>query len=184
MPELRFRANTFADVVDFLRDVSGMNIFANWNELTEDGVDRDTPVTVVLKNVTLATALDLTLQSAGGHIELAYSVEGGVIRITTAARARNRVVIQTYDVSGLATTDAEMAQLKSMVMNDVDGPSWRANGGTIGTTEVFRSKLIVTQTQFNQQRIAALLQSLKEMPVVGGVGSKAASEPTVSAKKM
>ena len=49
LPELQFDGVGFSDVIDFLRDVSGANIFVNWKSLEAAGVDRNAPVTARLR---------------------------------------------------------------------------------------------------------------------------------------
>ena len=52
-------------MVDFLRDVSGANIFVNWKSLEGAGVDRNAPVTAKLRNVKFSKALSIILDSVG-----------------------------------------------------------------------------------------------------------------------
>jgi len=64
--EVKFDSVGFADVIDFLRDVSGANIFVNWRALEAAEIDRNAPVTARLSNVKFGKALDLILQDVGG----------------------------------------------------------------------------------------------------------------------
>ena len=66
LPTLSFNAVPLSDVVDFLRDVSGTNIFVNWKTLEAAKIDRNVPVSVNVRNVTFDKALTLALESAGG----------------------------------------------------------------------------------------------------------------------
>ena len=43
LPEINFNGNAFGDVVDFLRDVTGANIFVNWRALETAGISKDAP---------------------------------------------------------------------------------------------------------------------------------------------
>ncbi|MGH7213518.1 MAG: hypothetical protein ACREIT_01960, partial [Tepidisphaeraceae bacterium] len=49
LPEVRFDAVGFSDVIDFLRDVSGANIFVNWRALEQAGVDKNARVSARLR---------------------------------------------------------------------------------------------------------------------------------------
>src|SRR5207248_2909964 len=85
LPEVNFNGNNFADVIDFLRDVTGTNIFVNWRALEAVKITKEAPVTARLEKVTFAKVLDTVLESvAGGKGKLGWIVDEGVITISTA----------------------------------------------------------------------------------------------------
>ena len=84
LPELRLDNSALGDVIDFLRDVSGANIFVNWRALENVGIDRTTPVSVRLRDVKFSKALQMILDDVGGgNVKLDYIVDDGVITIST-----------------------------------------------------------------------------------------------------
>ena len=102
LPELAFDAVGFNDVVDFLRDVSGSNVFVNWKSLEAAGIDRNTPVTARLHNIKFSKALNIILDSVGGgQTKLGYTVDEGVITISTAEDLSKNVVVRVYDIRDL-----------------------------------------------------------------------------------
>jgi hypothetical protein len=85
IPETRFQANRFEEVISFLRDVSGANIRVNWRALEAAGVNRGAPLTLNLGSTPLSEVLDRVLSQAGGNnTKLAYAIRAGVIEISTA----------------------------------------------------------------------------------------------------
>jgi hypothetical protein len=85
VPEVNFDGTPFDDVVDFLRDVTGANLFVDWNALEKAKVDRHAPVNLRLKNVPLDQTLRLILDSAGGNkAVLDFKVEGDTITVSVA----------------------------------------------------------------------------------------------------
>jgi hypothetical protein len=87
IPEVNFSGQSFSDVVDFLRDVSGRNLFVNWNELKRAGIEKDTPVTARLRNSKLSTVLRTVLTSASdGKTPVQFTFEDNVVTITTAPK--------------------------------------------------------------------------------------------------
>jgi hypothetical protein len=86
LPQVKFDAIGLVDVIDFLRDVTGANIFVNWRALEAAGVDRNTPITLDLSDSPLSGVLDQLLTQAGGKTaKLAYDVREGVITISSDA---------------------------------------------------------------------------------------------------
>ncbi|MFP4104600.1 MAG: hypothetical protein ACLFVU_00790, partial [Phycisphaerae bacterium] len=47
------------DVIQFIRDISDINIHVNWTSLKLVGIDKKTPITIKARNITIARALDM-----------------------------------------------------------------------------------------------------------------------------
>src|SRR4029078_5882592 len=102
LPEMNFPAVAFTDVVDFLRDVTGANIFVNWKALETAGVDRTAPVTLRLRDVKFSKALTTILDDVGGGtVKLGYTIDQGVITISTEEDLARNVVTEHYDIRDL-----------------------------------------------------------------------------------
>ena len=102
LPEVRLENSAFADVVDFLRDVSGANIFVNWRALEGVGIDRNAPVTARLRDVKFDKVLRTVLDEVGGGtVRLGYTVDEGVITISTEEDLASNVVTRVYDIRDL-----------------------------------------------------------------------------------
>jgi type II secretory pathway component GspD/PulD (secretin) len=82
LPEVRFDAVKLSDVVDFLRDITGSNIFVNWNAMQQVGIKKDVPISLRLREVPFREALRLIInEAAAGKAELDYHVDQNVITI-------------------------------------------------------------------------------------------------------
>ena len=102
LPELRFDGVPFTDVVDFLRDTTQANIFVNWTAIEGAGVDKNAPITTRLTNVKFAKVLSIILDSAGGGVaRLGYTIDDGVITISTQDDLAKNVQTRTYDIRDL-----------------------------------------------------------------------------------
>ncbi|MFP4104880.1 MAG: hypothetical protein ACLFVU_02225 [Phycisphaerae bacterium] len=102
IPQLNFDGIAFKDVIDFLRDVSGVNIYVKWTMLQNAGIDQDTEVTVNLRDITLEKALRTILDDIGGIVTpLSYIIDDGVIEISTAEDLRQNTVTRVYDIRDL-----------------------------------------------------------------------------------
>ncbi len=102
LPEINFNGQEFADVVDFLRDVSGSNIFVNWRALESAGVMKDAPITAHVKDMRFSDAMDTILADAGKKsVPLVAFVEDGCINITTRDDRDHGRAYRRYDVADL-----------------------------------------------------------------------------------
>lgn len=101
LPEMNFDGVALTDCIDFLRDITAANIVVNWKALEGAGVTPETVVNLKLRNVSLRKALSLLLSEAGGGEGITYSVDEGVIEITTTELANARTYTRVYDVADL-----------------------------------------------------------------------------------
>ncbi len=81
--EVNFDDIELKDVIQFLRDVSGVSSYVEWSRLNSVGVTKDTTVNVHLQEATLHTALTLCLADAGAEKPIGYIVKDGKIHIST-----------------------------------------------------------------------------------------------------
>ena len=188
LPELNFDGVALTDVIDFLRDVSGSNITVNWKALETAGVERNTPVTLRLKDVKFSQALNSVLASAGGNAKLRYTLEGNVIDITTGddaggaaggggaehAAARpgegGRAARLVYEVKDIAGGAEREAVLLKMITGSVAPSTWKEGGGS-GEAKFEGGKLVVTTTTENQKAIANLLEQVRKLAGDSGRGA-------------
>ena len=90
-------------ILNFFRDNTGINMDVRWPVLLNAGIDKNTAVTVNLHDVPISKALSTILASVGGTTPLDYSVEDGVVTISTHddLAATVHPVLLTYDVRDL-----------------------------------------------------------------------------------
>jgi hypothetical protein len=171
LPELRFDNVGFSDVVDFLRDVTGTNIFVNWKKIEAAGIDRNTPVSARLGDVPFRKALRVVLDNLSDRVKLDFTVDEGVISISTAEDLQSNIVTMTYDVRGLADWRKNAAPatrpsdakdpLIGMITGSIAPATWGKDGP--GQINEHDGQLIVTATQENHKLIANLLDNLKRL---------------------
>lgn len=101
--EIKFDNAPFVDAIQFLADSTGANIFVNWPAIEAAGVDKNAPITVSrLRNVKFAKVLQIVLDSAGGGVtRLGYTIDDGVITISTQEDLAKNVSTQTFDIRDL-----------------------------------------------------------------------------------
>lgn len=166
LPQVEFNGVGLTDVIDFLRDVSGANIVVNWKDLEAAGIDRNSPVTVKLRNIKFSKALSVILDSLflsnAKQGSLLWRADGNILTILSTGDA-GKVIRRTYDVHDLAAEGGKADSLVRMITGSIDAGSWKDNGGTTGTIKFEGGKLVITQTQANQEAVANLLARAREL---------------------
>ncbi|HEX2986709.1 MAG TPA: VIT domain-containing protein, partial [Chloroflexota bacterium] len=90
-PQVRFERMAFEDVIDLLRDTTGLDIQVDWKQLQQAGIDPKAPVQARMRDVKLATLLDEVLRqvSTNPANKLVYTVDEDGITVSTVAGARS-----------------------------------------------------------------------------------------------
>ncbi len=160
---LEFQDTPLRDAVQFLSDVTGMQILLNNRVLNEAGVASDAPVTLRVKNVSLKSALGLIFDQLEGG-ELTYVIRHEVLQITTREKAESFVSTKVYSVADLHLSSDELVTL---VRSHIAPTTWEDNGGPCAVHSA-EGGLVVTQSSANQELILALISDLRQLkqPVV------------------
>ncbi|MCC6359207.1 MAG: hypothetical protein IT450_10715 [Phycisphaerales bacterium] len=99
--EINFDDQPLEKVVDFIRDVNKLNIAVDWDDLEANGIMRDKPISLRLRDVSLRTVMGQILAQAGGDIRLGYAANSGLIRIASKEKLDRNKFIQVYDIRDL-----------------------------------------------------------------------------------
>src|SRR5262249_16599064 len=102
--ELTVDAQPLSKVLDYFRQVTGANIVVNWTVLESANVTRDTPITLQVRDLSLAKMMQLVLNQASPQAALVASVPDNVIEITSQDEADKQLVTKVYIVEDLLVT--------------------------------------------------------------------------------
>ncbi|KKL82741.1 hypothetical protein LCGC14_1981740, partial [marine sediment metagenome] len=104
LPKLDFAGIAFGDTIQFLRDVSNVNIHVNWEAMRQVNIDQKTQVNVKLTQVSVEKALRTVLDDVGGVNPLGFVVAEGVITISTKDDLSRETRTRVYDIRDLIVT--------------------------------------------------------------------------------
>jgi len=124
IPAINFANVTLRDAIDFVRDVSGVNVTVHWKAIEQVGVTPDSTVNLKLRQVTMRKVLTLLLSEVAGGPTLTFYVDEGVVEVTTKELADAQMFTKRYDVQDLLVESPEF------VVPDFDlGSSYGGGGG-------------------------------------------------------
>jgi general secretion pathway protein D len=147
LPQVELPNIPFSDAIDYLRDVTGANILVQWKALEADSIDKTTTtVTVALHDVKFSKVLDIILQEAGAG-KLAYTIDEGVITISTADELNKAVKTQVYDITDLLINP----NFNPAVQNIGGGSAQVTGGGGSGGTSTLQNSQQNNTTDREQQ---------------------------------
>ncbi len=159
---VEFNEQPLSEVVKYFIEIHGINIDVSQKKLEEANVALDTPITKVLRGVSLAPALNSIL----GDLGLTYVIENEVLLITSIADAQQTSTPRVYDITGLGGATEREALLKAVELvldRSVSGPDGKPAPAAMRLL-IFREKLLLRGSQAEHDRTTDLLQRLREPP--------------------
>lgn len=131
---LDFKKTPLNQVVEDLRTWTGINIVVDKRALEEESIPLDQTVDMKLEAVSLKSALTEVLY----QLHLTYVIENEVLKITTPAHAKGRMVLKTYQVADLvipiedhnAPTAAAFADMLGVPQTSSESHSMSTSGAS------------------------------------------------------
>ncbi|MCL2641678.1 MAG: hypothetical protein FWD53_12590, partial [Phycisphaerales bacterium] len=151
--------------INYLQDASGITFYVNWAALQGVEINRQTPVSINLRDVPVRKVLCELLSKA----YLGYTVDDGAITISTVEdlASEKYQMIRAYDVRSLLPVGrkSDLRHIRELIMiieTTVAHDTWKSAGGTLGTITEYGNRLIINQTRDNHVAIANVLQQCAE----------------------
>ncbi len=120
--DANFEANSFEQVINYLRNSTGANIAVNWPALELAGVDRNRLISLQLSNVPAEQLLELVLDQAGAEVQdidpIGYSIIEGVVTISTERDLQRSTIARVYDIDDLLVTVPDFAEAPAFDLNE------------------------------------------------------------------
>jgi hypothetical protein len=159
---LDYSEQPLGDIVTQLSDEYGIPIQLNKVALEEAGIATDSKVTVTLHNISLRSALKLTLR----NLQLTWIIQDEVLMITTKEDAEKELDTCVYNVQRLVD-DSDPRSVKALIdaiHACVATETWAVNGGGQAEVQALPSGLlVVSQTPVVQEEVSALLNKIRKM---------------------
>lgn len=141
LPAVKFDQIALSDAIDFFRDTTGANFVVDWKSIEETGLGKDTPVSLQLRNVSMALAMRKTLEAAGPGL-MTFYVDQNVITVTSIAKADTEMVTIVYPVGDLLVEipdfqGPEMSLTQNSAPGRSNGRRNRDGGGAGNNGQLF-----------------------------------------------
>jgi general secretion pathway protein D len=94
---LHFENTPLIEIIRYVRTATGTNVAIDALALEEEGVTTNTQVTIDVDNIMVQSALNLILEP----LNLGYSIENEVLKITSKLRQQGKMVAAAYPVADL-----------------------------------------------------------------------------------
>jgi hypothetical protein len=180
--DLDYNETPLKDVAQHL-NMHGPVIQLDARAITDAGGSMDMPITFKVKNMRMETALREMLSQ---H-ELSYMIDHEVLLITSAAAAKEHVIMRLYAVGDLVVEpsaespddSASYGKLTEVIISTIAPTSWADSGG-VGSIQAFRlsQAIVCGQTEEIHEEIAALLAKLRAYKRVKSASASGGDKPT------
>ena len=132
LPNTVMHAVPMRDAVQYLRNMTGANIFVNWNALQGAGIANITPMTLHLRNVSMRKILSVMLQEASPGAALVDYVSQNVLTITTRQEANTHLITKVYPVGDLVMTVPNFTAPTFNLQNQSSSSGVQVSSGSAG----------------------------------------------------
>ena len=132
IPEVDWEDTAFETIVEWLREQGPINVVVRWRALESDGIDRDTEVTLRLRNTTVGQALTYALeQLATTPGDIRYRTFGNALHISTRTDFNQKMYMLVYPVADILRTVPRFTDAPQITL-DQQGQGGGGGGGRGG----------------------------------------------------
>jgi type II secretory pathway component GspD/PulD (secretin) len=98
-----FNDNPLSAVMSYVEQVANVNMDVDWQALESKGIDRETPVSLKLTNVSIETVLDRIMEkvSPDSYNGAAWAIQNGVLTVSSREAINKNKVLSIYDIRDL-----------------------------------------------------------------------------------
>ncbi|MBK8916180.1 MAG: hypothetical protein IPM64_16565 [Phycisphaerales bacterium] len=116
-------------VLTWLSEQGRQNLVVRWEKLAAVGIERNTPVSLQVRSVTIRHVLWMVLaQVADGDVRLAFRADGRITTISTADDLGGEIVTRAYDITDLMMAIPRFRPTYSISLADAGGAGFRERG--------------------------------------------------------
>jgi hypothetical protein len=168
IPRIDMDQLSFDAAIDALRRMSGVTIWIDRSELPKDATDDMAPISLHLSDASLSDALDALTLSKAHDVLLGYTLEDGIVLLTSRDDADRNELTLLYDVRDLLAfenagqRDEAINALMDLLWNAIDPGGLNADTARQHKVHEIGGRLIVTDNWMAQQRVANMLNTLRK----------------------
>jgi hypothetical protein len=165
LPEVVIRETPLEQALGTLTDGLNINVRVNWTDIADAGLEREAPVTLVLRNLPRWRVLRGVLDAASSETRLGYEVREGVLVVATQEYLDRDQITQVYPVRDLLAAMAlklqrEQSPAKSI---SVTGDSTSERGEPVGRLPMPGTRPAVVLPDVHELFVAQAEQALQEL---------------------
>jgi type II secretory pathway component GspD/PulD (secretin) len=106
---MNFVDQPLRQVIDDIRAWNSLNIYVDEPALLQEGISLDRPITLKLDQVSLKSALNMVLH----NVHLTHVIQDEVLRITTEAQARGKLLTVVHQVADLVIPIVDFGDVRN-----------------------------------------------------------------------
>ncbi len=130
LPDVQFVEQPFDQVMDWLTELTELDIVVRWQVLEDAGITRDAPVSLKVRNVRLTQVLWLIMNDVGrSEIKLAYRASGRLLILSTEEDLGQEMVVKVYDVADLLLNVPKASRMAAFDVTQGLGQQGGGGGG-------------------------------------------------------
>ena len=156
LPSVDFTDMPLKDVLKFFETVLNANFHVNWKALEQGGISPDAPITLNLKHISVARAMDLVLDDINAAREkldrVYWILDRGVVLVSTGTDFNRTMSTRVIDagISMMVVPDFEAPRISLQTASKTNVGNGSGGGGQGGGVGLFGDAAQNTQTKQGQ----------------------------------
>ena len=157
-----FKDNALENVLQFIATVTNLNFDVDWESLNEVGIEKDTQVSLELREVPARVVLDRVLQkiSLDDFNRASWAAQDGIVVVASDDDLRRNTFIVIYDVRDLLFDVNNYTQVPELDLDAAVQQS-QGGGGGGGGQSIFEDSEDEDQQQTPEQQLEDLLEIIQ-----------------------
>jgi len=165
-----FQDNTLENVLAFIATVTNLNFDIDWESLSEVGIEKDTQVSLELREVPARVVLDRVLQkvSLDDFNRAGWAVQDGIVVVASDDDLRRNTFIVIYDVRDLLFEVNNYTTVPELDLDAAVQQSQGGGGGGGGGQSIFQDDEEEEQRLTPEEQLENLLEIIQTNVDVDG----------------
>lgn len=158
-----FQDNALENVLQFIATVTNQNFDVDWESLNEVGIEKDTQVSLELREVPARVVLDRVLQkvSLDDFNKASWAVQDGIVVVASDDDLRRNTFIVIYDVRDLLFDVNNYTQVPELDLDAAVQQSQGGGGGGGGGQSIFEDDEEEEVQQSPEEQLEDLLEIIQ-----------------------
>jgi Flp pilus assembly secretin CpaC/tetratricopeptide (TPR) repeat protein len=159
-----FQGNSFAQVVDYLRETAGADVMVDWESLRQIGIEPTSKVNLALSEQPARVVLERVLASVTRDPSARpdYTINDGIVQVASAETIRRHTTTLVYNITDLLQAVPDFGDVPVMDLDKVLARTAAREASLAPLDEERRVRPELTRQRDREQRVSKIVQLMQD----------------------
>ncbi|MCE2966685.1 MAG: hypothetical protein ACK5WB_13940 [Phycisphaerales bacterium] len=159
-----FQGNSFAQVVDYLRETAGADVMVDWESLRQIGIEPTSKVNLALSEQPARVVLERVLASVTRDPSARpdYTINDGIVQVASAETIRRHTTTLVYNITDLLQAVPDFGDVPTMDLDKVLARTSARSAALAPLDEERRVRPELARQRDREQRVSKIVQLMQD----------------------